>query len=318
MRGNTHTTRILVTGGAGFIGSAYVRALLRAGGSARTVVTVLDKLTYAGSTDHLSAVWHHPDFAFVRGCACDADLVDGLVARHDQIVNIAAESHVDRSIRDGGAFMRTNVLGTQTLLDAAVRHGTELFLQVSTDEVYGSLAEGAADENAALHPSSPYSASKASADLVALSYARTHGLDVRVTRCANNFGPRQYPEKLVPVLLTRLLEGGNLPIYGDGRHTRDWLYVDDHVRALEVVRSSGAPGEIYNIGGTEAMTNLELAQRLLDRFGTGREKIEYVSDRKGHDRRYAVDATKLFEELGFWPQVSFEDGLKRTFDWYST
>ncbi|MER6348976.1 dTDP-glucose 4,6-dehydratase [Streptomyces sp. NPDC001595] len=308
--------RILVTGGAGFIGSAYVRRLLGPDGPAGASVTVLDKLTYAGSLARLDPVLAHPRLTFVQGDVCDAPLVATLAAEHDQIVHFAAESHVDRSIASGGDFARTNVLGTQILLDAALREGVRTFLHVSTDEVYGSVPFGAAKETDRLLPSSPYAASKAAADLIALAHHHTHGLDVRVTRCSNNFGPYQHPEKLVPRFLTALLEGDTVPLYGDGLHVRDWLHVDDHVRALELVRLAGRPGETYNIGGGTSLTNLDLTHRLLALCGAGAERIVTVADRKGHDRRYAVDHTKITEELGYRPHSSFDTALAATVEWY--
>ncbi|MET7847451.1 dTDP-glucose 4,6-dehydratase [Streptomyces avermitilis] len=308
--------RILVTGGAGFIGSAYVRFLLGPRAPGGTAVTVLDKLTYAGSLDRLDAVRENVDLTFVQGDVCDASLVSALAAEHDQIVHFAAESHVDRSIEDGGAFTRTNVLGTQVLLDAALRHGVRTFVQVSTDEVYGSLPHGAAKESDPLRPTSPYAASKAAADLLALAHHHTHGLDVRVTRCSNNFGPHQHPEKLIPRFLASLLAGGTVPLYGDGQHIRDWLHVDDHVRAVELVRDSGRPGEIYNIGGGTSLTNLELTHRLLALCGADPERIVHVENRKGHDRRYAVDHTKITSELGYRPRNDFAAALAETAEWY--
>ncbi|MYX28635.1 dTDP-glucose 4,6-dehydratase [Streptomyces sp. SID8381] len=312
------TSRILVTGGAGFIGSAYVRALLGPSGPPGVTVTVLDKLTYAGSLARLEPVRTHPGYAFVHGDVCDAPTVRRLAAGHDEIVHFAAESHVDRSIEDGSGFTLTNVVGTQVLLDAALRHGVRTFVQISTDEVYGSLPEGAAREEDPLRPSSPYAASKAAADLIALAHHRTHGLDVRVTRCTNNFGPYQHPEKVIPRFVATLLTGGNLPMYGDGRQVRDWLHVDDHVRAVELVRTAGRPGEVYNIGGGTALTNLELAGRLLDWCGAGPDRIEHVADRKGHDRRYAVDDGKITAELGYRPRTAFAPALTATADWYRT
>ncbi|MET9451802.1 dTDP-glucose 4,6-dehydratase [Streptomyces cinerochromogenes] len=310
------TSRILVTGGAGFIGSAYVRALLGSSGPPGVTVTVLDKLTYAGSLTRLDPVRGHPRLAFVHGDVCDAVTVRRLAARHDEIVNFAAESHVDRSIEDGSAFTRTNVLGTQLLLDAALRHGVRTFVQISTDEVYGSLPEGAAREEDQLRPSSPYAASKAAADLIALAHHRTHGLDVRVTRCSNNFGPFQHPEKVVPRFVGALLTGADLPVYGDGRQVRDWLHVDDHVRAVELVRTAGRPGETYNIGGGTSLTNLDLAHRLIGLCGADPARITHVTDRKGHDRRYAVDHGKISAELGYRPGVDFQEALAATVDWY--
>ncbi|MET9149319.1 MULTISPECIES: dTDP-glucose 4,6-dehydratase [unclassified Streptomyces] len=310
------TSRVLVTGGAGFIGSAYVRALLGPSGPPGAEVTVLDKLTYAGSLARLEAVRGHGGFTFVEGDVCDAATVRRLAAGCDDIVHFAAESHVDRSIEDGSGFTRTNVTGTQTLLDAALRHGVRTFVQISTDEVYGSLPVGAAREDDPLRPGSPYAASKAAADLIALAHHHTYGLDVRVTRCTNNFGPWQHPEKVVPRFVTALLTGGNLPVYGDGAQVRDWLHVDDHVRAVELVRTGGRPGRIYNIGGGTALANLDLAHRLLDRCGAGPDRITHVADRPGHDRRYAVDDGRIAAELGYRPRAVFEAALTATVDWY--
>ncbi|MER5890688.1 dTDP-glucose 4,6-dehydratase [Streptomyces sp. NPDC001941] len=309
-------TRILVTGGAGFIGSHHVRTLLGPGGPERTEVTVLDKLTYAGNPANLDPVRDHPGFAFVRGDVCDPELVDKLVSEHDQVVHFAAESHVDRSILGAAAFVRTNVLGTQTLLDAALRHSTSRFVHVSTDEVYGSVETGSWRESEPVRPNSPYAASKASSDLIALSYHRTHGLDVRVTRCSNNYGHHHFPEKVVPLFITRLLDGGRVPLYGDGLHVRDWLHVDDHVRGLELVRTAGRPGEVYNIGGGTELTNRQLTELLLDACGADWSRVDRVEDRKGHDRRYSVDCSKITEELGYRPRKDFATGLAETVAWY--
>jgi dTDP-glucose 4,6-dehydratase len=306
--------RILVTGGAGFIGSQYVRALLRSD-AAPARVTVLDKLTYAGRLANLAPVRAHPSFRFVRGDICDARLVDDLVGEHDQIVHFAAESHVDRSIADGGEFVRTNVLGTQTLLEAFSRRAADgVFLHVSTDEVYGSVPDGSSSEDEPLDPSSPYSAAKASSDLIALAYHRTHGVDVRVTRCANNYGPYQHPEKFIARCITNLLDGEDAPLYGDGLNVRDWLHVADHARALELVRTAGRAGEIYNIGGGTELPNREIAERLVELCGRGR--ISWVADRPGHDRRYSVDCSKIAERLGFAPRHDFTTGLEQTVRWY--
>ena len=305
---------LLVTGAAGFIGSAYVRALLARESAGAPRVTVLDKLTYAGSTDNLPL--GHPRLTFVRGDVRDAALVDELMAGADQVVHFAAESHVDRSITGAGDFVLTNVVGTQVLLDAALRHGTGPFVHISTDEVYGSLTTGSAREDDPLRPSSPYSASKASADLLALSYHRTHGLDVRVTRCSNNYGPRQFPEKLIPLFVTRLLDGHTVPLYGDGRNVRDWLHVDDHCDGVERVRTRGRPGEVYNIGGGTELSNRELTTLLLDACGAGGDRVAHVEDRKGHDLRYSVDWTKARTELGYRPRRDFATGLADTVAWY--
>ncbi|WP_432249493.1 dTDP-glucose 4,6-dehydratase [Streptomyces sanyensis] len=311
------TTRILVTGGAGFIGSHYVRTLLGPGGPGDVRVTVLDKLTYAGNPANLAAVSDDRRYTFVRGDICDADLVAKLMAEHEEVVHFAAESHVDRSIGDGADFVRTNVLGTHTLVDAAHRAGVSVFVQISTDEVYGSVDEGSWTEEQPLAPNSPYSAAKASGDLVALSYHRTHGLDVRVTRCSNNYGHHHFPEKMIPLFITRLLDGGKVPLYGDGRHVRDWLHVDDHVRGVELVRTGGRAGEVYHIGGGTELSNRELTALLLDACGADWDTaVENVPDRKGHDRRYSVDCTKIREELGYAPRTDFATGLAETVQWY--
>ncbi|MFI7275079.1 dTDP-glucose 4,6-dehydratase [Streptomyces sp. NPDC049879] len=313
------TTRILVTGGAGFIGSAYVRALLGPsgpGGPGGVAVTVLDALTYAGHRANLAPVRDHPAFRFVHGDIRDAALAARLMTEHDEVVHFAAESHVDRSIRDGGLFASTNVLGTQVLLDAARLGGVRVFVHISTDEVYGSLADGSWPETHPVDPTSPYAASKAAADLLALAQHRTHGLDVRITRCSNNFGPYQFPEKLIPSFVIRLLEGGTVPLYGDGLHVRDWLHVDDHVRAVELVRTRGAAGEVYNVGGGTELTNLALTRLILEACGAGPDRIRHVADRKGHDRRYSVDWTKIRTRLGYAPRADFPAALAATVAWY--
>ncbi|MFF5448591.1 dTDP-glucose 4,6-dehydratase [Streptomyces sp. NPDC012888] len=316
MTTSTSGSRILVTGGAGFIGSHYVRTLLGPDGDPGTSVTVLDKLTYAGNPANVDPVRADPRFSFVHGDICDAVLVDALVAEHDQIVHFAAESHVDRSIHEASDFIRTNVSGTQTLLNAAVRHGLETFVHVSTDEVYGSIESGSWPETHPLGPNSPYAAAKAASDLVALAFHRTHGLDLRVTRCSNNYGPYQFPEKIIPLFVTRLLDGGRVPLYGDGGNVRDWLHVDDHVRGIELVRGRGRPGEVYNIGGGTELANRELTGLLLEACGTDWSRVDFVEDRKGHDRRYSVDCTKITEELGYRPRKDFAEGLAETVAWY--
>ncbi|WP_436756643.1 dTDP-glucose 4,6-dehydratase [Streptosporangium sp. V21-05] len=309
--------RILVTGGAGFIGSHYVRTLLGPDGpGGLDTVTVLDKLTYAGNPANLDPVRDDARFEFVHGDIRDAELAGKLVAEHDQVVHFAAESHVDRSILGASEFVLTNVVGTQTLLDAALHSGLATFVYVSTDEVYGSIAEGSWPETDPLSPNSPYAASKAAGDLLALSYHRTHGLDVRVTRCSNNYGPHHFPEKVIPLFITNLLDGLKVPLYGDGLNVRDWLHVDDHVRGIELVRAGGRPGEVYNIGGGTELNNRELTGLLLEAFGAGESSIDYVEDRKGHDRRYSVDWTKIKDELGYRPRKDFTTGLAETVAWY--
>ena len=313
--------RILVTGGAGFIGSHYVRSVLDgAWGSALVPeqVVVLDKLTYAGNLANLDPVNDDPRLRFVHGDICDPVLVDSLMGEVDAVVHFAAESHVDRSIAGAEDFVKTNVVGTQTLLDAALRHGLGRFVHVSTDEVYGSIEKGSWDEEQPLEPSSPYSASKAASDLLARAFFRTHGLDVRVTRCSNNYGPYQFPEKVIPLFVTNLVDGGTVPLYGDGGNIRDWLHVDDHCRAIHLVLAGGRAGEVYNIGGGTELTNKELTERLLAATGTGWDRVEQVADRLGHDRRYSVDWSKIHDELGYTPAFTLEDGLAATVEWYLT
>ncbi|MFI5683286.1 dTDP-glucose 4,6-dehydratase [Streptomyces sp. NPDC051636] len=305
---------LLVTGAAGFIGSCYVRTLLADDAPDAPRVTVLDKLTYAGTLDNLPA--GHPRLRFVQGDIRDADLVDKLMAEADQVVHFAAESHVDRSIAGASEFVLTNVVGTQTLLDAALRYGVGPFVHISTDEVYGSIGSGSWPETHPLAPNSPYSASKASSDLLALAYHRTHGLDVRVTRCSNNYGPHQFPEKVIPLFVTNLLDGHKVPLYGDGRNVRDWLHVDDHCHGVELVRAKGRPGEVYNIGGGTELSNKELTGLLLEACGAGWDRVEYVADRKGHDLRYSVDWSKARDELGYRPRHDFATGLADTVAWY--
>jgi dTDP-glucose 4,6-dehydratase len=319
--------RILVTGGAGFIGSHYVRMLLdgelgeaepgASGGAddgGGDKVTVLDKLTYSGNRANLPET--APGLEFVHGDVCDPDLVHELISGHDAVVHFAAESHVDRSIAAPGDFFRTNVIGTQVLLDAALRHGLERFVQVSTDEVYGSIDSGSWTEESPVAPNSPYAASKAGADLLVRSYWRTHGLNVSVSRCSNNYGPYQHTEKLIPLFVTNLLEGRPVPLYGDGHNIREWLHVRDHCRAVHRVLLKGRPGEVYNVGGGNARTNLALAERLVELCGADPSAIVRVADRLGHDDRYALDDSKIRDELGYVPQVPLEQGLAETVDWY--
>jgi dTDP-glucose 4,6-dehydratase len=310
--------RLLVTGGAGFIGSHFVRQTLYGAYPRYTdaEIVVLDLLTYAGCEANLAGVADSPRLRFVRGDVRDARLVDELMRGVDLVVNFAAESHVDRSILGAADFVSTNVGGTQVLLQAAVEHGVARFVQVSTDEVYGSIAEGSWTEDHLLEPNSPYSASKAGGDLLARAYHRTHGLSVCVTRCSNNYGPYQFPEKVIPLFVTNLLDGRPVPLYGDGLNVRDWLHVDDHCAGIALVAERGRPGEIYNIGGGTELTNRELTALLLAATGHDWSMVEPVADRKGHDRRYSVDHTKITEELGYRPTVSFTEGLARTVEWY--
>jgi dTDP-glucose 4,6-dehydratase len=312
--------RVLVTGGAGFIGSHYVRTVLGDawGGSMPESVVLLDKLTYAGNPANLDPVIDDPRLRFVEGDILDRALVDTLMSEVDAVVHFAAESHVDRSILGAADFVMTNVVGTQTLLDSALRHRVGKFVHVSTDEVYGSIDSGSWSEDEPLLPNSPYSASKASSDLLARAYHRTHGLPVCITRCSNNYGPYQFPEKVIPLFVTNLIEGGTVPLYGDGGNVRDWLHVDDHCRGIHLVLEGGRPGEVYNIGGGTELSNKELTGLLLEATGTGWDKVRQVNDRLGHDQRYSVDITKIGTELGYRPQVRFEQGLGETVEWYRT
>ncbi len=303
----------LVTGGAGFIGSNFVRLLLEREPEARVVN--LDSLTYAGVESTVEELDRSDRHTFVHGDIRNADLVDSLMDRIDIVVHFAAESHVDRSIDGPSVFLETNVVGTGILVDAARRHGVDRFVHVSTDEVYGSIAEGFADEDAPLEPSSPYSASKAGSDLLARSYAITFDYPVIITRCTNNYGPYQFPEKMIPLFVTNLLDGKKVPVYGDGLNERDWLYVEDHCAAIHLLVDEGELGEIYNIGANAQVTNLELTRRLLAATGRDESFIEFVTDRPGHDRRYAVDSSKI-RALGWAPAHTLETRLADTIEWY--
>jgi dTDP-glucose 4,6-dehydratase len=310
--------RLLVTGGAGFIGSHFVRTLLADGypAYAGAEVTVYDSLTYAGNLENLAPVAASPRYTFVRGDIVDSALLDQVLPGHDAVLNFAAESHVDRSITGAADFVTTNVVGVQTLLDSCLRAGIPRVLQVSTDEVYGSIAVGSFRESDRLEPNSPYSAAKAGGDLIARSYVVTHGLDVVMTRCTNNYGPYQFPEKVIPLFVTNLLDGLSVPLYGDGLNIRDWLHVDDHCRGIALVLERGRTGETYNIGGGVELTNRDLTQRLVDACGRDWSAVQLVEDRKGHDRRYSLDDSKLRAELGYAPQVAFEQGIAETVQWY--
>jgi len=312
--------KLLVTGGAGFIGSHYVRTVLTGawGGAEPDSVVVLDKLTYAGNPENLAPVADDERLRIVEGDILDRPTVDGLMADVDAVMHFAAESHVDRSILGAADFVMTNVVGTQTLLDSAHQHGIAKFVHVSTDEVYGSIAEGSWDEEQPLEPNSPYSASKASSDLFARAYFRTHGLPVCVTRCSNNYGPYQFPEKVIPLFVTNLMDGAQVPLYGEGANVRDWLHVDDHCRALHLVLERGRAGEVYNVGGGTELSNKELTGLLLRATGTDWDRVKQVTDRLGHDLRYSVDCRKSRTELGYEPRVDFEQGLADTVEWYRT
>jgi dTDP-glucose 4,6-dehydratase len=309
--------RILVTGAAGFIGSHYVRTALGGGFGDLDLesVTVLDKLTYAGNLANLASVQDDARYRFVHGDICDASLLDAVLPGNDVVINFAAETHVDRSITGAADFVVTNVLGAQTLFDACVRAGVGRVVHIGTDEVYGSIESGSWTEDWALRPNSPYSAAKASAEMLARAYFVTYGLNISTTRCSNNYGPFQFPEKVIPLFVTNLMDGLNVPLYGDGRNVRDWLHVDDHCRGIQLVVADGAAGESYNIGGGRELSNKELTERLLAGMGVGWERVTHVEDRKGHDLRYSVDHAKL-AAMGYAPRHSFEDGLAETIDWY--
>ncbi|MBZ6135803.1 MULTISPECIES: dTDP-glucose 4,6-dehydratase [Streptomyces] len=314
----SRSNRVAVTGGAGFIGSHYVRQILSGAYPefADASVVVLDKLTYAGNEENLAPVSADRRFELVVGDVCDADLLADVLPGVDVVVHFAAESHVDRSITGPADFMHTNVQGTHTVLNACLDAGVRRVVQVSTDEVYGSIDAGSWTEDHPLEPNSPYSASKASADLVARSYFRTYGLPVCVTRCSNNYGRYQFPEKIIPLFITNLLEGEELPLYGDGSNVRDWLHVDDHCRAIQLVVEGGRPGDVYNIGGGTELTNRDLTAQLLKETGSDWSSVRHVPDRPGHDQRYSVDWTKIKNELGYTPRVDLADGLADTVRWY--
>jgi dTDP-glucose 4,6-dehydratase len=309
--------RVVITGAAGFIGSRFSELLVeQAERLGYDEVVLLDSLTYSGRRENMNDVLRDSRVTFVEGSINDADVTDDLLRSAHAVVHFAAESHVDRSISGARPFFETNVLGTQQLLESARHGGVERFVHVSTDEVYGSIAQGAWREDHLLEPNSPYSSSKAGSDLAALAYHRTYGLGVVVTRCSNNYGPRQFPEKVIPLFVTNLTDAKKVPLYGDGLNVRDWLHVDDHCRGVLAVLENGRDGEIYNIGGGTELTNWDLTHRLLDLCGYGESMIEPVADRLGHDRRYSVDWSKIRDELGYQPQVAFDDGLAQTVKWY--
>jgi dTDP-glucose 4,6-dehydratase len=309
--------RLLITGAAGFIGSNFVRMIAAGKIDGFSSVTVLDKLTYAGVMQNLALAKEISNYSFFEGDICDPVVVASIIEDVDAVINFAAESHVDRSISGASNFVQTNIVGVQVLLDAIKDCGREIrFLQVSTDEVYGSIESGSCKEEWPLQPNSPYSASKASGELLARSYNRTHGMDVVITRCSNNYGTHHFPEKLIPLFITNLLEGKKIPVYGTGENVRDWLHVDDHCRGIFSVLMNGRSGQVYNIGGGRELTNNEITDLILESMSANDSSIEYVEDRKGHDLRYSVDWTKINRELGYEPEIKFEDGLRETIQWY--
>lgn len=305
---------ILVTGGAGFIGSHFIRHLLKNYPSYQ--ITNLDKLTYAGNKVNCQDYADHERYAFVKGDIADRQLVDVLTRAADAIINFAAETHVDRSIKDASDFLQTNVQGTHVLLEAAKEHGTKKYIQISTDEVYGDIDEGSFTEESPLKPSSPYSASKAAGDMLCLSYFRTHGVPVMISRCSNNYGSHQYPEKLIPFFIQKLIKGEKVPVYGDGRNVRDWLHVADHCKAIDLILHEGKVGNVYNVGAQNEQNNLEVTKRLLRALNLPEDRIEFVEDRLGHDVRYSIDASKIQKELDWQPTVDFEEGFGETVEWY--
>lgn len=306
--------RKLVTGGAGFIGSNYLRKYVIE--EKDTEFVVVDALTYAGKLANIATLLELPNFSFHQGDIADKQFMQEFIKPGDTLINFAAESHVDRSIDSGYEFIKSNVLGTQVLLELSLRAGDINFVQISTDEVYGSIEEGSWNENYPLMPNSPYSASKAAADLLCLSYFKTFGMNLKITRCSNNYGPYQYPEKLIPFFIKRLIAGQKVPIYGTGENIREWIHVDDHVEGIRLVEEKGKMGEVYNLGSGDHFTNLEIARLILDLFGYGPEMIEYVEDRKGHDLRYSLDISKSRNELGFYSKIDFSEGMLETINWY--
>ncbi|WP_019391976.1 dTDP-glucose 4,6-dehydratase [Priestia filamentosa] len=308
---------ILVTGGAGFIGSNFIQYMIET--YPAYFIVNYDALTYAGNLDNLKEIHHHEHYTFIKGDINNRALLDTVVKEHeiDVIVNFAAESHVDRSITEPDIFIKSNVLGTQTLLDIAKENKIKKYIQISTDEVYGSLGEtGYFTEETPLAPNSPYAASKAGADMLVSAYYKTYGLNVNITRCSNNYGPYQFPEKLIPLMITNVMEGERLPVYGDGKNVRDWLHVQDHCTAIDLVIHKGVAGEVYNIGGGNEKTNNEIVHLIVEKLGVSKDLIMFVEDRLGHDRRYAIDTTKVERELGWKPTYTFEKGMDETIRWY--
>ena len=311
---------LLITGGAGFIGSRFAELLASQEISNQfSSISVVDNLTYSGNLSNLDAVISKPEFYFHKADICNKNEMELIIEQRsiNIIVNFAAESHVDRSIESAFEFLNTNVMGTQNLLDLAKKHGIKRYLQVSTDEVYGSIPTGSWEEDEPLKPNSPYSASKAGADLLVLAYGKTYGMNVGITRCCNNYGLRQYPEKIIPLFVSNLIDGKRVPIYGDGNQIREWIHVHDHCRGVFEVLQNGNPSEVYNIAGTDEFKNIDLARRIIAYFGkTEDEALEFVADRKGHDIRYSLTGNKIRKELGIEPQIDFETGLRETIDWY--
>jgi dTDP-glucose 4,6-dehydratase len=311
---------LLITGGAGFIGSRFAELLVSQEiPNQYSSITVVDNLTYSGNLSNLDAVISAPEFYFHKADICNKVKIEGIIKQRsiDIVVNFAAESHVDRSIESSFEFLNTNVMGTQNLLDLAKRNGITRYLQVSTDEVYGAIPSGSWEEDEPLKPNSPYSASKAGADLLVLAYGKTYGMNVGITRCCNNYGLRQYPEKIIPLFVSNLIDGKRVPIYGDGNQIREWIHVDDHCRGVFTVLENGIPGEVYNIAGTDEFQNIDLARKIVDYFEKSEDDaFEFVADRKGHDIRYSLTGNKIRKELGFMPRVEFEQGLRETIDWY--
>ena len=314
--------KYLITGCAGFIGSNFVHYMLKK--YPEILLVNLDKLTYAGNLENLKDVEGDPRHVFVQGDICDKELVESLFAKYDfdYVINFAAESHVDRSIEDPGIFLQTNIIGTATMMDACRKYGVQRYHQVSTDEVYGDLPLDRPDlfftEETPIHTSSPYSSSKAGADLLVLAYHRTYGLPVTISRCSNNYGPYHFPEKLIPLMIANALNDKPLPVYGEGLNVRDWLYVEDHCRAIDLIIHKGRVGEVYNVGGHNEMRNIDIVKLICKELGKPESLITHVADRKGHDMRYAIDPTKIHNELGWLPETKFADGIKKTIDWYLT
>lgn len=310
------TMRVVVTGGAGFIGSTFVSSLLQKSGNSLDELVVIDNLTYAGNLRNLGESADDRRFSFQRGDITNRDFVASVIQESDYVINFAAESHVDNSIKSSDIFIRTNILGTHNLLEICMKKKISRFLQVSTDEVYGSIEHGSWKEDFPLSPNSPYAGSKASADLLVRTFNVTHGLNTTITRCSNNYGPKQFTEKLIPVVIKSILQNKEIPVYGTGTNVRDWLHVDDHCVGLEKALFNGRSGEIYNIGGGTELSNISLVYKIIDIMGKGKELVSFVTDRKGHDRRYSVDYTKIKEELGYSPSVDFISGMTETIEWY--